>query len=418
MVGNRDEFASKIKENLARRAGHQCSNPSCGVVTSGPHQDEDRAINVGVAAHITAASPGGPRYNEFLTPEERSSITNAIWLCQKCAKLIDSDVKSYNEELIRIWKRQHEASIKAQIEGTTKPRKKASAPAQLSIDAVFSNPSADNKACVLDIRVSNPGGSDLMINSVEFQVLETLQQLPLGHAAFSAQYDLDIGKLLQYGARGECQVAQILKPGEVDRFAIILSAPRGLPGGWRFGTVFKTNVGEVGGPDIEIWLSRPRVIPSFDEVTSSWLLATQMQNIFTGKDFQELASGLTDQSSPEKSMFSKFRNTGGGAFAFPSVTGGYETHVAFDYTIGIYRGPRPLWERGGPSLAEMRFGKPELVAAKRLYQLYGAAALEKAESRRTELAEKGNAKAVEDWKRVLRQIEVLIEQDIQLLPSP
>jgi len=85
----RDDFDQKTKDVLYKRVGGKCSNPTCGQETSGPHTDEKKAINVGVAAHITAASVGGPRYDPPLSQEERISPDNGIWLCQVCAKLID-----------------------------------------------------------------------------------------------------------------------------------------------------------------------------------------------------------------------------------------------------------------------------------------------------------------------------------------
>src|SRR5579872_6088710 len=108
MTSRRDDFSSSIKETLAKRAGQFCSNPDCRVVTSGPHDDDRKAINLGVAAHITAAAAGGPRYNLNMAPEERSAITNGIWLCQTCAKLADSDTIRFPEELLIMWKRRHE----------------------------------------------------------------------------------------------------------------------------------------------------------------------------------------------------------------------------------------------------------------------------------------------------------------------
>jgi hypothetical protein len=62
--------------------------------TSGPDGDGG-VTNIGVAAHISAASPGGARYDEALTSEVRSDITNGIWLCQTHAKLIDDDELTY-----------------------------------------------------------------------------------------------------------------------------------------------------------------------------------------------------------------------------------------------------------------------------------------------------------------------------------
>ena len=63
-----------------------------------------KRVSIGEAAHITAAAEGGPRYNPDLTPEERSSIENGIWLCRSCARLIDSDERVYSIELLRMWK--------------------------------------------------------------------------------------------------------------------------------------------------------------------------------------------------------------------------------------------------------------------------------------------------------------------------
>ncbi len=113
----RDDFEQRTKDVLFRRVGGKCSNPTCGQETSGPHTDEKKAINVGVAAHITAASVGGPRYDPTLSQEERVSPDNGIWLCQVCAKLIDSDAKRYTLELIRGWKRDAENEALSRVEG-------------------------------------------------------------------------------------------------------------------------------------------------------------------------------------------------------------------------------------------------------------------------------------------------------------
>ena len=113
----RDDFDAKTKEILARRVGYRCSNPDCRKLTSGPQEDPAKALNIGVAAHITAASEGGPRYDPSLSPEERRSMDNGIWLCQNCAKLIDSDVQRHTAELLREWKRQTEQRARDEIEG-------------------------------------------------------------------------------------------------------------------------------------------------------------------------------------------------------------------------------------------------------------------------------------------------------------
>ena len=73
--------------------------------TSGPALSEDGTINVGVGAHIAAASPRGPRYGANMKPAERSSGANGIWLCQSCSKLIDSDENRYTVSLLHEWKK-------------------------------------------------------------------------------------------------------------------------------------------------------------------------------------------------------------------------------------------------------------------------------------------------------------------------
>lgn len=111
----RTEFSSPAKNLLAQRAGHRCSNPTCRRQTAGPADTPNGAVNLGVAAHITAASAGGPRFDAHLTPEERASATNGIWLCQWCAKLIDSDTARYTLRLLRGWKEVAEATAQASL---------------------------------------------------------------------------------------------------------------------------------------------------------------------------------------------------------------------------------------------------------------------------------------------------------------
>ena len=106
---NRDDFSEQVKQVLRDRVGGFCSNPSCRVFTTGPHTDPGKRLSIGKAAHITAAAPGGPRYNPNLTSNQRSSAENGIWLCSNCADLIDKDPSSYPIEVLINWKMQAEA---------------------------------------------------------------------------------------------------------------------------------------------------------------------------------------------------------------------------------------------------------------------------------------------------------------------
>lgn len=111
----RDEFPEPTKRILAQRVANRCSNPECQAPTSGPQVCGSRAISIGVAAHITAAARGGPRYNERLTSEQRRSADNGIWLCQSCNKLVDSDSEHFSETLLRLWKRTAETTAFAAL---------------------------------------------------------------------------------------------------------------------------------------------------------------------------------------------------------------------------------------------------------------------------------------------------------------
>ena len=120
----RDNFPKQIIETLAKRVGMRCSNPGCiNPHTSGPHSDPSKSVNLGVAAHITAAAPGGPRYDPSLTPEQRSSSHNGIWLCIKCSTLIDKDDPAYSVDLLRQWKTNAEqAALMALVGQPQKPK--------------------------------------------------------------------------------------------------------------------------------------------------------------------------------------------------------------------------------------------------------------------------------------------------------
>lgn len=117
----RDEFAIQAKEVLAKRVAQRCSNPGCRRPTSGPQDDPTKAINLGVAAHITAASPDGPRYDPALTSEQRGAVDNGIWLCQTCAKLIDNDESRYPVAVVRGWRRRAEAEAARDLERRPAP---------------------------------------------------------------------------------------------------------------------------------------------------------------------------------------------------------------------------------------------------------------------------------------------------------
>jgi hypothetical protein len=121
----RDDFDENIKQTLARRVGSRCSNPNCRKLTTGPQVDPKKSVNIGVAAHISAASPGGKRYNAGMSSQERKSIDNGMWLCQNCAKLVDSDEKRYSVDLLNDWKSTSEHAALLEVENSAPPSSSA-----------------------------------------------------------------------------------------------------------------------------------------------------------------------------------------------------------------------------------------------------------------------------------------------------
>lgn len=116
MNKNRDDFSNSVKIELAGRVGWICSFPGCGQSTSGPsHDSPERMIKNGTAAHITAAAPGGPRYDPTLTPEQRRSIENGIWMCPRHGSLIDKD-GAYSAAEIKSWKANAENIARRNLE--------------------------------------------------------------------------------------------------------------------------------------------------------------------------------------------------------------------------------------------------------------------------------------------------------------
>ena len=123
MVGRndmmRDDFKPSTINLLANRVGWKCSNPECRRTTRGAGTEPNEIINISVAAHITAAAKGGPRYDNNMTSQERKAYENGIWLCQSCSKLIDSDVQRYSTDKLKKWKEISEQMAVLELETGT-----------------------------------------------------------------------------------------------------------------------------------------------------------------------------------------------------------------------------------------------------------------------------------------------------------
>lgn len=104
----RDDFSYETIRRIKGMAGDVCSMPQCRVITGGAKLLRDNTFSIGVAAHICAASPGGPRYDANMSKEQRKSYENGIWLCQTHARIIDADPSRFPVEILASWKSEAE----------------------------------------------------------------------------------------------------------------------------------------------------------------------------------------------------------------------------------------------------------------------------------------------------------------------
>lgn len=116
----RHEFNTTTRRTIAERAGYVCSNPDCTTLTIGPDTaNPSKSTSTGIAAHICAAAPGGPRYDMAMSSRARSGISNAMWLCATCSHLVDKNGGAdYPADVLRRWKKEHERLIKSHLESS------------------------------------------------------------------------------------------------------------------------------------------------------------------------------------------------------------------------------------------------------------------------------------------------------------
>lgn len=178
----RDDFSQSTKDILARRVAFRCSNPSCRVLTCGPHTESNCAVNVGVAAHITAAASGGPRYEISILREQRMNVGNGIWLCQTCAKLIDSDSAKYPSDLLKEWKILAEQQTAKELTGIPESE-------------FFPQPSSATHTPI-------PIITNLTYEEARERLIKAGWQPRLNHWSHSSNFDMQYGNGLHFWNKG------------------------------------------------------------------------------------------------------------------------------------------------------------------------------------------------------------------------
>ena len=110
----RDNFSQSAITILYKRAGGKCCR--CGAATFGPvTNNPTKYRNIGQAAHIAAAAPGGPRFDPDMSVEDRTSATNGLWLCSNCHDVVDRDVEEFTIKRLREIKREGEERARREV---------------------------------------------------------------------------------------------------------------------------------------------------------------------------------------------------------------------------------------------------------------------------------------------------------------
>ncbi len=197
-MSERDEFPQRVKAQLAQRAGHRCSNPNCGIMTVGPSPGGEGIINVGIAAHITAAAPGGPRYDPRLTSEQRGSYDNGIWACEICGRAIDQDEGAFSVEVLREWKRQREARALSEVaRGIFAPAAglpQAAFEGPRTLDCYVEYTSEHN--ILFALHLYNPSREILTVTDLDLLSLPDQRPLPWGQGPMATESVMVGGRMI------------------------------------------------------------------------------------------------------------------------------------------------------------------------------------------------------------------------------
>lgn len=223
---NRDEFSASVKRRVAERVGLHCSNPECQRLTSGPAADPGRSINVGVAAHITAAAGGGPRYRPELSAGARASADNAIWLCQTCSSLVDRDDIRFSEPVLRDWRVRAENAAAQAISAGSRYRRIAAGEIkqELSLGTLAAIRALEEEfGCHIESDVHVPAGSGwvsfdgAVVRGEDLVAIDVRENHGTGIAYFQIEYLIELCHTLTFDRFQRCVLfAVVVSDGPVE----------------------------------------------------------------------------------------------------------------------------------------------------------------------------------------------------------
>lgn len=164
---------------LAFGTGGRCTLPACNRPLA-PEEEHGGPVLLGEAAHITGERPGSARYDAAMTPEERDSPENLIYLCPDCHRLVDRSPRDYPATRLHAYKQARERTARQDR-----------AAVMSSIGAA----ELSEAARYFEAHPSTPGGSD-------FPLLHAEEKLRLNGLGNSSRALLGVGLDAEDRVRG------------------------------------------------------------------------------------------------------------------------------------------------------------------------------------------------------------------------
>ena len=111
----RRNYSQRTLKVLFALSGNQCAHPECTNSLIEPATEESDALVTAHICHIYAISTVGPRGKPGLTQQELNAPENLILLCRNHHAVADGQHESYPADLLKGWKRNHEAEIQHRL---------------------------------------------------------------------------------------------------------------------------------------------------------------------------------------------------------------------------------------------------------------------------------------------------------------
>ena len=115
MTKPKRSYTPKTLKVLFALSGNQCAYPGCTNPVIVPATDESDALVLNQISHIYALNEDGPRGKAGLTEAGLNAPDNLILFCPTHHVIIDGQYETYPAELLKRWKKTHEAGIQKRL---------------------------------------------------------------------------------------------------------------------------------------------------------------------------------------------------------------------------------------------------------------------------------------------------------------